>query len=77
MADLWWLVAGLRRVGSCDVVPLLALVTLFLPDGLLFTNLLGGNVGREIPFVDSMGAAEPLENEGDSGTIMLDLGLLL
>lgn len=69
--------AGLRSDGSCEVVPLLPLVSLFLPEVLLLTSLLGGNGVAVTPSAESMGAAEPLENEGESGPTMLDLGLLL
>jgi hypothetical protein len=71
-------VAGLRRVGTCDLEPLLDIDPLAaLVDVARFTSLLGGNCAGLLPGFDSIGAADPWENvsDGESGPT-LDLGLL-
>ncbi len=79
VTERWWLVAGLRSVGTCDLDPLLDIgPVVALPDVVLFTNLFGGNCTGLFTVLDSIGATEPCDTliDGDSGP-MLDLGLLL
>lgn len=80
VTDRWWLVAGRRRVGTCDLDlllvtagPLVALI-----DVALLTSLFGGNcAGLVADGWVNMGAAEPCKaRDGESGPT-LDRGLLL
>lgn len=71
--------AGLRRVGKCDLDRLRTSPPSLeeRPEGALFTNLFGGSCVGLFIGADSIGAAEPFDNciEGESGPT-LDRGLL-
>lgn len=80
--DLWWLVAGRRKAGSCDLDPRFCFASEFppCPVVILLTSLFGAACGPDVVVVFdlNMGASEPLLEkfiEGESGP-MLDLGLL-
>jgi hypothetical protein len=77
VADLWWLVAGLRRDGICDLdVRLDTVAGLRLwTDVPRLTSLLGGSWEAAGPFEANMGVPEAWENRDGASGPMLERGL--
>ena len=81
MADLWWLVAGRRRIVRCDLDRTCACAGLspdWADDGERLTSLLGAREFAAVLGLDSIGAEEVYDwaMEGESGpTLDLDLTL--
>lgn len=79
VTERWWLVAGLRSVGTRGRDPLLGTGPLAaLEDVVLLTSLFGGSWAGLLEGFDSIGLTKLCGEaiEGDSGPV-LDLGLLL